>query len=154
MSLRLEQLEQHCKTILKSSRIKNKIVVLCEGDIPKIQGRPSPQSYRRMEQMPDANFYKACVPQRWNQYRPQFFNCGDRKDVIDSYSTLIKLHEQDSDDSYLDPNKLFAIVDLDLQIQTIENYSFTDTEAIFCALYEKFQIKEQNTAHIVYGLQG
>lgn len=146
MSLSLEQLEQHCKAILKSRRIKNKIVVLCEGDIPKIQGRPSPQSYGRMEQMPDANFYKACVPQEWSQYRPQFFNCGDRKDVIDSYLTLIELHYQDSYDSYLDPNKLFAIVDLDLQIQAIDNYSFTDTEAIFRALYEKFKIKEQNTA--------
>ncbi len=146
MSLSLEQLEQHCQTILKSRRIKNKIVVLCEGDIPKIQGRPSPQSYRKMEQMPDANFYKACVPKEWRRSRPEFFNCGDRKDVIDSYLTLIKLHEQDSDDSYLAPNKLFAIIDLDLQIQTIDNYSFTDTEAIFCDLYEKFKIKEQNTA--------
>ncbi|HEY9706721.1 MAG TPA: hypothetical protein V6D48_00805, partial [Oculatellaceae cyanobacterium] len=127
-------------------RILNKIVVLCEGDIPKSQGRLSPQSYGRMEQMPDANFYKACVPQRESQYRPQFFNCGDRKDVIDTYSTLLKLHDKDSDSSYLDPNKLFAIVDLDLQIQTIDSYSFADTEEIFHALYENFKIKDENTA--------
>jgi hypothetical protein len=145
MSLTPEQLEQHCQAILQSPRIKNKIVVLCEGDILKIQGRPSPQSYKEMERLPDANFYDACVPRSWTQYRPQFFNCGDRKDVIDSYFTLLKLHNQGNDRSYLNPDKVFAIVDLDIQIQAIDNYSFADTEEIFRNLYEKFKLKEQNT---------
>ncbi len=147
MSLSPEELEQHCKAILKSSRIRKKIVVLCEGDIPKIQGRPSPQSYGRMEQMPDSNFYKNCVPQRWNrshQYQPQFFNCGDRKDVIDTYFSLLDLHTKDSYNSYLSPSKLFAIVDLDLQLQKINNYDFADTEAIYRELYEEFKIKVEN----------
>jgi hypothetical protein len=78
MSLSPEQLEQHCQVILQSPRIRKKIVVLCEGDIIKIQGRPSPQSYKQMERLPDANFYEACVPTSWKEYRPQFFNCGDR----------------------------------------------------------------------------
>jgi hypothetical protein len=148
MSLSPEQLEQHCKTILKQSKIRNKIVVLCEGEIEKDQGRLSPQSYGKMEEMPDSNFYKACVPSRWRQYRPQFFNCGDRKDVIDSYFTLLELHAEDSGRSYLDPNKLFAIVDLDLQIQKIDSasYSFADTEEVFHNLYEKFKVKDENTA--------
>jgi len=148
MSFSREQLEQHCKTILQSRRILNKIVVLCEGDIPKIQGRPSPQSYGKMEEMPDSNFYKACVPPCRSQYRPQFFNCGDRKDVIDSYFTLLELHAEDSGSSYLDQNKLFAIVDLDLQLQKIDNdsYAFADTEEIFHDLYEKFKVKDENTA--------
>jgi len=148
MSLSPEQLEQHCKTILKQSKIRNKIVVLCEGEIEKAQGRLSPQSYGKMEEMPDSNFYKACVPSRWRQYRPQFFNCGDRKDVIDSYFTLLELHAEDSGRSYLDPNKLFAIVDLDLQIQKIDSasYSFADTEEVFHNLYEKFKVKDENTA--------
>ncbi|WP_228060573.1 MULTISPECIES: hypothetical protein [unclassified Coleofasciculus] len=130
MSLSSEQLEQHCKTILQSRRIRNKIVVLCEGDIPKIQGRPSPQSYGRMEEMPDANFYKACVPKGWTQYRPQFFNCGDRKDVIDSYFSLLDLHNQNKDNSYLNPDKLFAVVDLDLQVQAIDNYSIFQSSEV------------------------
>ncbi len=148
MSLSSEQLQQHCTTILQSRRILNKIVVLCEGDIPKIQGRPSPQSYGRMEQMPDANFYQACVPQCRSQYRPQFFNCGDRKDVIDTYFTLLELHGEDSNNSYLDPNKLFAIVDLDLQIHKLDkySYSFADTEEIFHNLYEEFKVKDENPA--------
>lgn len=144
MSFNSEQLKEHCETIIQSSRIKNKIVVLCEGVISKMEGRPSPQSYKRMEQMPDANFYNACVPTWWTQKRPQFFNCGDRKDVIDTYLTLLTLHKEDSSNSYLDPDRLFAIIDLDLQVQAIDNYNFTDTEAIFRDLYEKSEVKEQN----------
>lgn len=147
MSLNPEELQEHCEIILKSREIKNKIVVLCEGDIHI--GRKSPQSYKKREQMPDANFYKACVPRWWRQtkqYMPQFFNCGDRKDVIDTYFTLLTLHEQDSTSLYLDPNRLFAMIDLDLQLQKIDNYTFKDTEAIFRNLYEKSQVKEQNAA--------
>ncbi|MEG4106486.1 hypothetical protein [Microcoleus sp. S13_C5] len=146
MSLSPEQLKKHCEAILQSRRIKNKIVVLCEGDIRKTQGRESPQAYKAMEQMPDANFYKACVPTWWRQKRPEFFNCGDRKDVLDTYSTLSILHENDTKNSYLDPDRLFAMIDLDLQLQTIDNYIFTDTEAIFRNLYEKSEVKEQNAA--------
>jgi len=148
MSLSPEELKQHCEEILQSRRILNKTVVLCEGDILKNQGRLSPQSYKRMEQMPDSNFYNKCVPHWWSQYRPQFFNCGDRKDVIDSYFTLLELHSKDSYNSYLSPNKLFAIVDLDLQLQKNDNnsYAFADTEAIFHDLYEKFKVKDKKTA--------
>lgn len=149
MSLNPEQLQEHCKAILQSRRIKNKIVVLCEGTISEIEGIKSVQAYKAMEQMPDANFYKACVPRWWRQtkqYIPEFFNCGDRKDVLDTYSTLSILHENDTTNSYLDPDRLFAMIDLDLQLQTIENYLFKDTEAIFRNLYEKSQVKEQNAA--------
>ncbi|HBE21551.1 MAG TPA: hypothetical protein DEG17_00895 [Cyanobacteria bacterium UBA11149] len=144
MSLSQQELKQHCQYILKSRRIKNKIVVLCEGGI-KEEGRLSPQSYGKMEQMPDSNFYQACVPKYWNKnYRPQFFNCGDRQDVIDTYFALSELHAEDSSNSYLTPEKLFAIVDLDLQVKTIDNYSFPDTEAIFYSLYEKGKVNDKN----------
>ena len=146
MSLNPEQLKKHCEAILQSRRIKNKIVVLCEGVTPKMKGRESPQAYGAMEQMPDANFYKACIPTWWKQKLPEFFNCGDRKDVIDTYSTLLTLHEHDSTNSYLDCDRLFAMIDLDLQLHKIDNYIFTDTEAIFCNLYEKSQVQEQNVA--------
>lgn len=150
MSLNSEELQQHCQEILKQRRILNKIVILCEGlRNNQNQGRPSPQSYKRMEKMPDANFYNACVPSSWTQYRPQFFNCGDRKDVIDTYFNLLELHSKDTNNSYsyLNPEKLFAIVDLDNQIQNITNiydYNFSDTEEIFKHLYEKGKINEEN----------
>jgi len=97
--------------------------------------------------MPDANFYNACVPNTWRQYRPQFFNCGDRKDVIDSYFNLLELHNQDINNSYLTPEKLFAIVDLDNQIQNITNvynYPFSNTEDIFTHFYKKAKVNEKN----------
>jgi hypothetical protein len=147
MSFNSKQLKKHCEAILQSRRIKNKIVVLCEGDIQTTQGRESPQSYRKMEQLPDANFYNACVPTWWKQKRPQFFNCGDRQNVIDTYFTLLTLHQQDTSNSYLDPDRLFAIIDLDLQVSAIDNYNFTDTEAIFRDLYEKSEVREQNAKH-------
>lgn len=146
MSLNSKQLKEHCKMILESRRIKNKIVVLCEGVISTIEGRKSPQAYKNMEKMPDANFYNACVPKWWTQQRPQFFNCSDRATVINTYLNLLTLHEQDTTNSYLDPNRLFAMIDLDLHLQEIDNYSFPDTEAIFCNLYEKSQVKAQNAA--------
>ncbi len=146
MSLNPEQLKKHCEAILQSRKIKNKIVVLCEGGTPKMQGIDSPQAYRNMTEMPDATFYKKCVPTWWKQPRPEFFNCGDRKDVIDTYFTLSTLHKQDSTNSYLDPDRLFAMIDLDLHLQAIDNYIFTDTEAIFRNLYEKSEVKEQNAA--------
>jgi len=147
MSFNPEQLQEHCEIILKSPSIKNKIVVLCEGKIPDIQGRKSVQSYKAMKETQDASFYMACIPRWWRQtkqYMPQFFNCGDRKDVIDTYFTLPILHEKDTTNSYLHPDRLFAIIDLDLELQKIENYKFTDTEAIFRNLYEKSQVKEEN----------
>ena len=147
MSLNRKQLQKHCETILLSPRIKNKIVVLCEGKIPDIQGIKSVQSYKAMKETPDASFYMACIPRWWRQKRPEFFNCGNRKDVIDTYFTLLILHQQDSTNSYLDPDRLFAIIDLDLQAEAIYNYIFTDTEAIFRNLYAKSEVQEQNAAH-------
>ena len=144
MSFNPEQLQEHCEIILKSRGIKNKIVVLCEGKIPDIQGIKSVQSYKAMKETQDASFYMACIPRWWSQKRPEFFNCGDRKDVIDTYFTLPILHEKDTTNSYLDPDQLFAMIDLDLELQTIDNYIFTDTEAIFRHLYEKSQVKEEN----------
>jgi len=139
------QLNQHCDFIMQSRRIKNKVVILCEGNIQAIFGRASPQSYRKLENMPDANFYKACIPKWWKQKRPEFFVCGDRKDVIDTFFTLLEQHRKARQDSYLNPDKLFAIIDLDIQSQEMsQNYPFTDTEAIFEHLYDKSTVNKTN----------
>ncbi|MDY6785844.1 MAG: hypothetical protein SW833_25395 [Cyanobacteriota bacterium] len=145
MSFTEEGLKQHCETILKSRRIKNKIVILCEGERPPIDPNTilSPQLYRKMEEMPDANFYRACLPQWWTQYQPRFFNCGDRMDVLDTYSMLLALHQQAPTNSYLSPEKLFAIVDLDIQIYNISDYHFTDTETVFYDLYQHGKVNSK-----------
>lgn len=144
MSLNEIELNQHCEHILKLRKIKNKIVVLCEGDIQKVEGRLSPQSYKHMERMPDANFYDACVPKWWKDYRPQFINCGSRQDVLNTFFKLTELHNESPDESYLEPNKLFALVDLDIQKADINNYLFDNTESIFYHLYEQGKVNESN----------
>lgn len=143
MSFNEAELHRHCDRILNQRRIKNKIVILCEGGIPQDNGKPSPQSYSRMEQMPDANFYKGCVPKYWKQSLPEFVICGDRRNVLDTYSTLLQWHEQGKDMGYLKPENLFAIVDLDLQKQPIDDYYFSDTEQIFLDLYDEIRVNVQ-----------
>lgn len=140
MSFNEKELKQHCETILKQRKIRNKIIVLCEGIIPKEQGRLSPQSYGRMNELPDSNFYKACIPSYWSQSRPEFFNCGDCNNVVNTYSKLLEMLDEDTDNLYFHPKKIFAIVDLDIQIRPIDNYRFADTQQIFCSLYKQSKI--------------
>jgi hypothetical protein len=63
---------------------------------------------------------------------------------MQTYFKLLELHEEDAQQSYLNPNKLFAIVDLDLQSQNIDNYHFSNTEEIFLNLYQQGQVNEEN----------
>jgi hypothetical protein len=144
MSLSNTELQQHCQTIIKSRRAQNKIVILCEGNIHPYVGRASPADYRQLERFPDANFYKACVPVWWQQKRPEFFICGDRQDVINTYFELQKMHEQLRDDSYLNKDKLFAIIDLDLPLCKFDDsYPVKDSEALFYSLYQQGKINQQ-----------
>ena len=142
MSFKPPQFDEHCQSILKSRSIRNKVVILCEGTPPSIEGTRSPQSYKKNKELPDANFYKACVPTL--APLPEFFNCGGRTTVIKTYFRLLELCPESSSQYYLNPNKLFAIVDLDNQDKTIEDYSFPSTDAIFFDLYQKFQVNPQN----------
>jgi hypothetical protein len=134
MSFSEKELKQHCEIILKQRKILNKIIVLCEGIIPKEQGRLSPQSYGRMDTLPDSNFYKACIPSDWRNSRPEFFNCGDCNSVISTYFTLWEMIEDDTDNQYFHPKK----------IRPIYNYRFSNTQEIFCSLYDKIKINEAN----------
>ena len=148
MSFSEKELKQHCEIILKQRKILDRIIVLCEGVIPKEQGRLSPQSYGKMDSLPDSNFYKACVPHDWRNSRPEFFNCGDCNDVVNTYFTLLEIIDKDIDNQYFHPKKIFAIVDLDIQIRPINNYRFTDTQKLFCSLYEKSKINKVNALGI------
>jgi hypothetical protein len=149
MGFNPEELDEHCQQILNDRRILNKVVILCEGEIRDIQGRRSPQAYRNLEKMPDANFYKKCVPKTWNNKpRPQFFNCGDRNSVIDTYFRLLILSQKQT--SYLNSQKLYVLVDLDLQAKKIENYHFTDLESIFYSLYKKAKIIQNLVEHRIW----
>lgn len=84
-------IEQHCLNIIKSPRIKNRIVILCEGEIP-VMGF-SPSSYGKNNELPDATFYEACLPQYWTDKRPRFFNSGGRSSVIKIYQTIRRVNQ-------------------------------------------------------------
>jgi hypothetical protein len=146
MSLNPQDLKTHCQQILKLREIRNKIVVLCEGEISKSEwGINSPATYRRNKQLPDSSFYQACVPPWWREKRPRFINCGDRADVINTYFKLLE-SEPNLTNSYLNPNLLFAIIDLDLQNKEIhQDYPFPSTEEIFKHLYKETKV---NPTHL------
>lgn len=137
----MDEVDPLVRWILGRRKIKNKLVVLCEGDRPPFElHKPlSPQSYAQLERMPDANFYQACVPRGWHGDRlPVFFNCGDRGKVIATYSALHEAHAQNPNASFLDPKKLFALVDLDVQParNLPHDYPWVTTEAIHEALFD------------------
>ena len=140
-----EDFQDHLKAILGSPRIRGKLVVLCEGDRPPPStGAPSPQTYRQQGKLPDASFYGRCVPSSWQGWNlPRFFNCGDRVTVLRTFSGLLALAREEPAASYLDPEKLFALVDLDQTPQeTPEGYPWPDTEAIHRALYTQCLLNE------------
>jgi len=140
-----KKLMQHCNEILGNPNIRQRIVVLCEGQGSILNlSDETTVNYGKMKQMPDADFYIKCIPKTWKTYKPEFFNCQGRTGVIDTYFKLLELHEEDTRESYLNPDKLFAIVDLDLQSQNIDNYDFSNTEEIFSNLYQQGQVNEEN----------
>lgn len=128
MSLSPEELQLHCEAIITLAKLTHRIVILCEGNINDIKGRV--HLYRRLEIFPDANFYKACIPEWWIEKRPTFVPCGDRTDVLNSYFALKNLN--------FNEGKLFAIIDLDLQpAKVLENYPVENTEQLFNTLYQE-----------------
>ncbi len=144
MDLKKEEVDNHCLTILKSRRILNKIIILCEGELLPAEERESPALYSKLEKLPDANFYKACIPQNWNQRQPQFFNCGSRNSVIQTYFRLQELHKINNENSYLNPENLFAIIDSDMQQANFTNYQFSNSEESRNDLYSKIYITKTN----------
>ncbi len=145
--------DELAKNIMSSKRIIYKAVILCEGDISSVKNVGlNPAMYRNLERKPDADFYKACLPRNMRKNNaPQFFNCGGRSDVIKVYRQLKALHTKNQKNSYLDINKLFAIVDLDIQKANIDNYSFRDTEEIFYDLYNELEINLNNIDnHVIF----
>ena len=141
MSFSEEELQLHCETIIQSRRAQGKIVILCESgrdEVLKQKPRPTTTAYRKEARLSDALFYKACIPSWWEGGRPEFFVCGDRENVINTYFKLQEMHENEPNDSYLHKNKLFAIIDLDLQTANFpENYPFSNTEQLFETLYQQ-----------------
>ncbi len=127
-----------CSKILKYPRIIDNLVILCEG-IRGYLNIHSPQQIGELEYLPDANFWRQTIPDTsWRNKRPIFIPCGSRSDVIRIYPKLIDLHNNNPDNSYLSPDKLFILIDLDIQFQDISNICpyYQTTEELYHAIYE------------------
>lgn len=109
--------------IARDARCRNRPVVLCEGDTPARRWpgqRPSPSSHKQCARLPDADFYRQCVPKSWRMGIPAFRNCGGRADVLRTMRGLLDLAETAPGETFVDAERLFALVDLDLQAQALD----------------------------------
>ncbi|MEV9642996.1 hypothetical protein [Aliarcobacter butzleri] len=139
-----QQILTHAINILNSARIRGKYVFLCEGDISNIfdNNIHSPSSLRKLEHLPDSSFYKKCLNTNIQKYKlPSFFNCAGRTDVIKVYHKLLELVDEEESQgrsTYLDKEKLFVIIDLDLQNSKVDETLYT--EDIYLSLYDETKI--------------
>ncbi|MDJ0579801.1 ornithine acetyltransferase [Crocosphaera sp.] len=127
-----------CSKILKYPRIIDSLVILCEG-IRGYLDIHSPEQIGELEYLPDANFWRQTIPYNsWDKRRPIFIPCGSRSDILRIYPKLIDLHHNNPSDSYLSPDKLFILIDLDIQCQDISNICpyYQTTEELYHAIYE------------------
>lgn len=133
------EFDEHIRAILTMPHIQGRLVILCEGDRIRRGDEDraaSPQTYARHDQMPDSSFYTACIPRDWQgSHLPRFINCGGRSEVLATYAGLLSEHAAHPANSYLAPDKLYAIVDVDLQPASLPTNSGEDTEACHRALY-------------------
>jgi len=137
-----EKIETFSKNLLINPYIKgqNTIIILCEGATDNVILNNKKQS---PSDRPDADFYSRCIPRYFfKPYpNPKFISCGTRDDVLNIYSKLLEIIPS-TKEKYLEPNKLFALVDLDLQKKDIENYQFSNIDEIFNSIYENGCIKK------------
>jgi len=143
MGLNSIQILNLAKSICNLKKLQNKMIVLCEGAVepeppsdPNAthrQLRQSPGTYAK-ERFEDSRFYKKCLPVDLRS-KVQFINCGDRSNVIDAFHRITKICQDDPVNSYIDIERLFAIVDLDLEVKKISNYNFPSVEDIYNDIY-------------------
>ena len=80
-----KKLMQHCNEILGNPNIRQRIVVLCEGQGSILNlSDETTVNYGKMKQMPDADFYIKCIPKTWKTYKPEFFNCQQIRFLVQS----------------------------------------------------------------------
>jgi hypothetical protein len=122
IGLHNNEIEPLCKKLLLDKSIKNRIVILCEGEVfDKYDEVRSPNFFRKSEYLQDSVFYKNCIPK--GNILPVFSNFGSRSQVVNAFYKLKELHFENPSESYLTPDKLFAILDADIQ-----NFYFTENE--------------------------
>lgn len=141
MTFTEQEQEKFCSKIIKRRDIRNYVVVLCEGN-PTFENLYNPQQISKLERIPDANFWKSTIPKWWNRKQPKFIPCGGRSSVLSVYAQLREIHNSDPENSYLNPEKLFALVDLDLQPCPLLDFcdQYPDIEDLYYATYQNYQV--------------
>lgn len=148
MSFNEEELKNHCAEIIKDPAIRNRIVVLCEGDTTLFKQTIHAPRIKEFSQITqDSAFYHRAIPTWWRNIRkpePSFFICGTQANVIKAYIILLETHQKNPENSYLNPDKLFALLDMDLQkLKLPKEYSFSNLEAIYENLYFNGQVNQE-----------
>ncbi len=128
--------QEFCNKILNHRRIRNNLVILCEGTREYLNIH-TPQQISQLDDFPDANFWKQTIPTEWRTKKPAFIPCGSRSDILRIYPKLIELHKNNPSNSYLSPDKLFILIDLDIQCQDISNICphYQTTEELYHGIY-------------------
>lgn len=161
MSLPPEKIESYARAIMNERKILNKAVILCEGtpEVLSEEGNKhvtySPQLYGQLGTQPDSSFYSACLPKHMrSRFRPIFFNCGGRADVLKIFVKLHELHQDVSVKSYLTLEKLFVLIDVDIQkaeIAATSRNPESNTEDVFHNLYNALRINQaQLKEHVIF----
>lgn len=152
MSFNSKELETHCDEIAKDPAIRNRIVVLCEGDSKPFKPTVNALRIKEFAQtIQDSAFYYRAIPDWWRtigESEPSFYVCGNQKNVIDAYFYLIN---KDTKVSYLNPDKLFALIDIDLPNKKITgDYPFKDLADIYQNLYRDGKVADTAKQHRIW----
>lgn len=156
MSFKREELEAHCDEIIKDPAIRNRIIVLCEGDTQPF--KPAVHAARIKDfslTTQDSAFYYRAIPEWWRttrQLEPNFYACGNQKNVLDGYFYLKAKHQTaQPQESYLNSQRLFALVDIDLANRKIGNdFPFADLASIYQDLYANGKVSENCHRHAIW----
>jgi|GEM_PF-3591884 hypothetical protein len=114
MILSEDDLLEYCHFISNNSTT-SKSIILCEGEVPYFKGKNTIKAFKNSEHLQDSAFYKNCVPGSPKQKKLLFFNCGGSADVIKIFYRLKELYAKNPGDCRFNPEKVFALIDADLQ---------------------------------------
>lgn len=150
MSFTDAELYAHCDEIITDPAIRNRIIVLCEGDTKPFKPTPKALNIGQFSQRTqDSAFYYRAIPEWWKTTRklePSFYVCGTQGNVINAYFYLKQKHQEQPKESYLNFNKLFALLDIDVQKKKLpRDYSFRNLEDVYHNLYLNGKVNS-NTA--------
>ncbi|MEN9374385.1 MAG: hypothetical protein RIR79_1937 [Pseudomonadota bacterium] len=138
MSFAKDELDEYCKKIILEPSIRNRIVILCEGKISGLKNGSGIKEFSEKEQ--DASFYYNTIPKWWKmetqgQNEPVFCICGNRDNVLYAYDIIKKKHDEAPEKSYLNPEKLFALVDIDFEKKKLPNGAYKNLDDVYNDLY-------------------